>query len=573
MRSELLQRIQNLLGNEDLEAIRKDVRSAIQSYHALTQDEVRKQRDAWEKEEHEPDENFIYKPSDDEALVEELSNSFKLREKALKAKIAEEQRANLVLKEGLLKRLRNTIQEEENIGKAFSAFNEVREEWEKIGDVPGDKYKETHDEYHRLRDEFFYNINIYKQLQDHDLQKNHTAKLALTEKAKGLPEIEDLKEREKLARELQKQWLDIGPSPRETYQEMSDTFFGITRPVFDEVKAHYDKIRESFVENKAAKDTLVEELRGFMMEDIEEGHKVWQALTAKVIDMQKRWKVIGFAGKEHNEVLWKQFRELSDVFFDKKQVFYDKMKGEGKEAKKAKIILCEKAEEIKDSTDWKDTTSAMLMLQENWKTAGSCPPGDEHKLWRRFHKAQDEFFKAKKAQFANRNKEEKINLGLKNTLLEKVEAFKITADRIADLNQLKEFSGEWRKIGFVPRKNFEGLSDRFTKAMDTHYDALSAQRSERSVASYQNRIDRLSQGGNRSGGGGGGNDIRREQAVLRDKINRLNTRIVQTEENMERFTGKGAQSIRDHAEKSIKSYKREVEEIKAKLKMLREVAD
>ncbi|MBT5147075.1 MAG: DUF349 domain-containing protein [Flavobacteriales bacterium] len=571
MRSELLQRIQDLLGNEDLEAIRKDVRSAIQSFHALTQDEVRRQRDAWEKEEHEPDETFIYKPSEEEAIVEELSSSFKEREKAWKASIAKEQRANLVTKEGLLERLRSTIQEEENIGKAFSSFNEVRAEWEAVGDVPGNNYKDIHDEYHRLRDEFFYNINIYKQLQDHDLKKNHATKLELTEKAKNLAAVEDLKEREKMARELQKQWLDVGPSPRETYKEMADTFFGITRPVFDEVKAQYDKLRESFVEHKISKEALIEELRGLMTEDIEESHKVWKTMTINVIDMQKRWKEIGFSGKEHNESLWHQFRELSDVFFEKKQVFYDKMKEEGKDAKKEKIVLCEKAESIQDSNDWKDTTAVMIQLQKDWKIAGSCPPGEEHKLWRRFHKAQDFFFKAKKAQFADRNKEEKVNLGLKNALLEKVEAFKITDNRIDDLNVLKEFSGEWRKIGFVPRKKFENLSDRFTKAMDKHYDALSAQRSERSVASYQNRVERLSKGG--KSGRGGGNDIRREQAVLRDKINRLNTRVVQTEENMERFTGKGAQSIRDHAEKSIKSYKREVEEIKAKLKMLREAEE
>lgn len=571
MRSELLQRIHDLLGNEDLEAIRKDVRSAIQSFHALTQDEVRRQRDAWEKEEHEPDETFIYKPSEEEAVIEELSNSFKEREKAWKASIAEEQRVNLVTKEGLLERLRSTIQEEENIGKAFSSFNEVRTEWEAVGDVPGNNYKDIHDEYHRLRDEFFYNINIYKQLQDHDLKKNHATKLELIEKAKSLAAIEDLKAREKMARELQKQWLDVGPSPRESYKEMTDTFFGITRPVFDEVKAQYDKLRESFVENKVLKDALIEELRGLMTEDIEEGHKVWQTLTTKVIEMQKRWKEIGFSGKEHNESLWQQFRELSDVFFEKKQVFYDKMKEAGKDAKKEKIVLCEKAESIQDSNDWKGATAIMIQLQNDWKTAGSCAPGEEHKLWRRFHKAQDVFFKAKKAQFADRNKEEKVNLGLKKELLEKVEAFKITDNRIADLNALKEFSGDWRKIGFVPRKNFEDLSERFTKAMDKHYEALSAQRSERSVASYQNRVERLSKVGNSVRGGG--NDIRREQAVLRDKINRLNTRVIQTEENVERFTGKGAQSIRDHAEKSIKSYKREIEEIKAKLKMLREAEE
>jgi len=257
------------------------------------------------------------------------------------------------------------------------------------------------------------------------------------------------------------------------------------------------------------------------------------------------------------------------VFFEKKQVFYDKMKEDGAEVKKAKLELCEKAEALTESTDWRDTTQVMLQLQKTWKEAGSCSPGDEQRLWRRFHKAQDVFFKAKKAQFADRNKEEKSNLVLKKVILEKVEGFKITDNRSEDLNTLKEFSLEWRKIGFVPRKVFEQISDRFTKAMDKHYDALSAQRSERSVASYQNHIDRLTKNNSRGGDGG----LRREQTILREKINRLNTRIIQTEENMERFTGKGAQSIRDQAEKSIKNYKREIDEMKSKLKMLREASE
>ena len=61
-------------------------------------------------------------------------------------------------------------------------------------------------------------------------------------------------------------------------------------------------MREGFIEHKIAKEALIEELRGLMTEDIEEGHKVWQALTTKVIDLQKRWKEIGFSGKEHNEI-------------------------------------------------------------------------------------------------------------------------------------------------------------------------------------------------------------------------------------------------------------------------------
>lgn len=562
MRSELLQRIQELLQNEDLEAIRKDVRNAIQSFRALTQDEIRSQKEAWEKEEHELDETFVYKPTEEEDNFEELAKEFKTRENAWKAKIAEEQRSNLVIKQGLLQELRNIIQEEENIGKAFDSFNKVRETWGAIGDVPGNNYKEVHDEYYRLRDEFFYNINIYKQLQDNDLQVNHKKKVELIEKASKLSELADIKERENAARDLQKQWLDVGPSPRETYKEMSDNFFSLTRPVFDEVKAHYEKVREGFKDNKKQKDVVINKLRELLASDFEPNNKTWQKLTSKVIELQKNWKDIGFAGKEHNDDLWKQFRELSDVFFEKKQVYYDKMKEEGKGAKKAKMALIETAEALKDSADWRETTQVMLQLQKDWKRAGSCPPSDEHRLWRKFHKAQDHFFNAKKAQFAERNKTEKANLELKRGILKKVEEFNLTKNRADNLNKLKGFSEEWRAVGFVPRKNMDELVNKFSKAMDTHYDALSADRSERSVANYSDRVERLAQGGER--------EIRREQSILRDKINRLNSKISSTEENMSRFTGKGAQSIIDQAEKTIKEYQREIEEIKAKLKLLRE---
>ena len=207
----------------------------------------------------------------------------------------------------------------------------------------------------------------------------------------------------------------------------------------------------------------------------------------------------------------------------------------------------------------------MIQLQKEWKLAGPCAPGDEHRLWKKFRMAQDVFFKAKKAQFADRGKEEKANLELKMALLEKIEAFAISDNRNADLEALKAFSTEWRDIGFIPRKNLDAIMARFRTAMDKHYDALSAARSERSVESYGKRIEKLASGDNK--------DLRREQNILRDKITRLQQRITSTEENMERFTGKGAESIREQAAKTIKNYRREIDEIKAKLKMLREASN
>ena len=561
MRSEILQRIQDLLQNEDLEAIRKDVRTEIDSFRSLIQEDFRTQRDAWAAEDHEPDEKFQFQPSAEELAFNELVESFKTREKAWRQRIADEQRANLKVKTALIAELRTTIQEEENIGAAFARFNEVREKWDATGDVPGDRYKEVHDAYHRLRDEFFYNINIYKQLQEHDLQKNLALKEALIEQAKTLATMEDLKARETLARSLQKQWFDIGPSPRETFQELADTFFGLTRDTFDAVKAYYDDMRAQFEVHKGEKEALIAKLQSLLTEDID-GHKAWQAATQTVVGLQGEWKATGFAGKEHNEALWGQFREAADVFFERKQMFYDRVKASSKVSKQKKVKLIEEAQALQNSTDWRATSDAMIRLQKAWKEAGPCAPGDEHKLWKSFREAQDVFFKAKKAQFADRNKEEVANLALKQALLEKIEAFELSDNRGQDLDALKGFSKEWSAIGFIPRKHLDNVMNRFRAAMDKHYDALSAKRSERSVETYNKRIEKLVAGDNR--------DVKREQHILRDKIARLQQRITSTEENMERFTGKGAESIREQALKTIKGYRREIDEIKAKLKLLRE---
>lgn len=566
MRSDILKRIQDLLQNEDLEAIRKDVRSAIEDFRAMNHEDIRNQRDAWAaREDRDPEEVFEYVHAPEQEAFDAAVVAFKEREKAWRHKVAEEQRANLALKEAMLERLRKIIQEEENIGAAFAAFHEVREEWEKVGDVPGDKYKEIHDTYYRLRDDFFYNINIYKELQDNDLKRNLAAKEALLEQAKQLGEIEDMLAREKAARNLQRQWLDVGPSPRENYKELGDEFFGIVRPIYDAVKEHYDALRAGQTVAAENKEKLIESMRALVAEEVEDSHPAWSEATSKILALQKEWKATGFAGREKNEELWTRFRDLADVFFKRKQLFYDQLKEQGKENREKKEALIAAAEALKESTDWRNTTDELIKMQKQWKEIGPCSAGEEQRLWRKFRKAQDVFFKAKKAQFADRHEAEAANLKDKQALIDRIEQFELTGDRKADLDQLKAFSTDWNGIGHVPRKDLDGVMTRFRAAMDAKYDALSALRSERSIEHYRERVDNLASNDS--------NQLRREQNILREKIDRLKNRVTKTEENIERFTGKGAEAIREQYEKSIRADKREIEEIKEKLRLLRAAAN
>ena len=564
MRSEILERIQSLLGQEDLESIRAEIRSAMEEFRSLTQEEVRKQRENWAPAEGSTSDVFEYAPAPEEALFEEAVAHFKTREKEWRKHVAEEQRSNLEKKQAMLERLRHTIQEEENIGAAFVVFNEVREEWGTVGEVPGDRHKEVHDQYYRLQDEFFYNINIYKELKEHDLKVNQKKKEELIEKAKAMVTLESLKERQKKARVIQKQWLDVGPSPRENYKEMADVFFGMVRPVFDEVKEHYQQVKASFQGHAEKKTALIEQLRAIVAEQVAPSHDAWQAVTAKVIALQQEWKTTGFAGKDQNEVLWSQFRELADVFFAKKQLFYDDQKESTKAFKEEKLALIEKAQELAKSTNWKETAPQMMDLQKAWKQVGACSPREEQKLWSRFRKTQDLFFKARKAEMSGRLEEEKKNLGDKKALIAEIKAFTLTENRKDDLAALKAFSVRWNAIGFIPRKSLDTIMNAYRSAMDVHYDALSAQKSERAMETYKQRIDHLVSSD--------AQNIRREQRILREKMDRIKTRVTKTEENIERFTGKGAETIRAQYEKSMEEDRNEMEDIRAKLTLLRNAA-
>jgi hypothetical protein len=569
MKAEINQRIASLLENPEIESVRVDVRTAFEVYKDAREKDVAAQRSAFDEIEQpslEPGEEplrFSYEPDAEDARNDEMYKAFREREKAWREKVAAEQRANLEQKTAVLNSMKELVANEEHIGKMFDAFNALTEKWNAIGNVPGDQYKEVHDAWHRLRDEFFYNVNIYKQLQDHDLQVNLKKKQDLIAQASELASVTDLKEKELLARSYMKAWFDVGPSPRETYQEMADTFFGHTRSALDEIKAHFDGIREGFQKNLEAKQALVEEVRALLEVEIQ-GPTEWPAQAEKVKDVQKRWKTIGFAGRKDDQEAWEGFRELCDLFFQKRDAAFADVRAAQNKVRDRKQAIAEEATKLAESTAWKQTADQLMALQKEWKDLGSAGPRDENRLWRKFRGACDQFFTARKAQFADRDKEYKVNQQAKEKLIEEIEAFELSGNHGNDLGALKAFSKRWAESGHVPRRMFEQIVERYGNAMDKKFDALGEKRSERSVEAYKQRVESLVTGE------GSDHMARKEERVLRDKMDRLRKRVTQYENNMGIFTGKGAASIVADFQKKIESDQREMGEISRKLKMLRE---
>lgn len=561
MKAEIIQKFETLLQTEDLNAIKQQVREIRDSYNALTREEQNAQQEKWNAEEHEEGQDFVFVPAEEDERFEALLAQYKERVREQKERVAADQKANLEAKVAVLNELEVLIRDEENVGKAFEVFKELNERWTAIGEVPGDKLRDLQDRHQRLRDDFFYNINIYKELREHDLKVNLRRKEELIELARGLVSLDDIHEIEMLARSYQKQWSEIGPSPRETWKEIGDTFFGLIRDGFGKVQAHYDELRAGQEANLQRKRDLVDQLRQIVTLEVT-NHSTWTKKTEEVIELQKAWKESGYASKADSEEIWKTFRSLCDQFFERKNLYYDERKKGYKDNQSKKESLIEQANALKDSTEWKKATEALIKLQEEWKSLGAASQSEERKLWAQFRGACDHFFSAKKAFFSDMDGRHEANEKEKQGIIAELEAFELTGARSADMEALRALQTRWNAVGHVSKAQMKPLSERFFGLLDAKWDVLKADKADRAISQYKDRIENLRESSE--------GDLKRERRILREKVDRLQQRVIQYENNLNFFTGPGAAEMVKGVEKKIRAAKDEIDEIRQKLRLFDE---
>lgn len=561
MKTQLIENLRELLKTEEIMSIRDAVREIRNDWKAESAKERQLQLEAFKASEPAEDVEFVYVPHELESSLQDLLKVYEDRIEEFGKKLAQERQKNLEVKQGVIAELEGLVKDEQNIGKAFSTHKLLKERWDSTGDVPGDKYHELSDRWQKLNQEFFYNINIYKTLQDHDLKINQKKKEELIEEAKKLSEVNVVNDLEVLVRKYQREWMNVGPSPRETYKELGDTFFNVLREAQNKIQAHYDEIHKHSDDNLAAKKALVQKMSEVLGMEITNA-ATWNRWTDEVLKLQEEWRTIGWARKKENEEVWQEFRGLCDLFFSKRNAFMDTKRAGYKVNREKKESLIERAKELQNSDDWKNATESLKKLQEEWKSVGSADPREEQKLWQRFRSTCDHFFARKKENFAKVVEEQAQNLVLKEDMLRELEALEITGNKGTDLAALKAFGERWHAVGFVPKDKVKQVMDKYNQLLDVKYGQINAGREEREMSSFRSRLDSI------KGSADGETKLRRERSFMKEKIDKLRHQITQYENNMGIFTGKGAEALRKDIEKKIKATEREIDDIKKKMELL-----
>jgi hypothetical protein len=563
-KTELIQQLEQLTAQDDVETIAEAVEGVKEAYEAIV---AAAHQDQSEKSSEEPAPANGAAPVSIESTVpqdehdrrfKQLMDAFNQRVNDLRRKRAKQEADNLAAKEAVMAELRDLIANEENIGNAFQRLRELQERWRSIGPVPQQSYRQLQSDYTQLLDEFFYHINIYKELRDNDLRKNTAVKQALVADMNALLQKDGIKELETLVKEYQDRWHQAGPVVREEWENLRDAFHTATRAVYDRIHEYYRARRAEHETNLRAKQDLVEKVRAITTAIDAKATHEWKALTDQVLELQNAWKQIGFATKKENERVWKEFRSACNDFFQAKKAHFDQLRDQYKAVRDRKQALIDEAIALKDSSEWKRTADRLKQLQQEWRTLGSAGPRDEQRLWNRFREACDAFFAARKATYDRIDAEQAGSVQAKEALIAEIEAHQLSGDRQKDLDTLKEFANRWLGSGRVSPKVYEALSTRYRAGLDKLYGQLRVEAEERQKLRFQNHVDELKSGPD------GRDRIERESRFIKRKIEELEGERRQMEHNMGMFNFKSAsgEAMRAEMEKRIERIGRDVERLK-----------
>jgi len=474
---------------------------------------------------------------------------------------------NLEQKRIILEELKALIDSEESLKKTYDEFKVLQEKWKEIGMVPKNTVNDLWQSYHFLVEKFFDKVKINKELRDLDLRKNLESKIELCEQTEGLLLESSILKSFKQLQKYHQHWKEIGPVPQDKKDEIWERFKNATDKINQRRREHYEKLEDTYKNNLMAKTALCEKAEEILQLE-NNSIKDWQQTTDQITELLKVWKTIGPAPRKQNDEIWDRFKTSLDTFFSGKKDFFQKIKEEQLNNYNLKLNLCNQAEAIKSSTDWKRTSQELIKLQNEWRGIGPVPRKLSDKIWKRFRAACDEFFNAKSSFYSSIGKTEGDNLKLKEDLIKKVEEFDYSEDKNANLETLKSFQREWTEIGHVPLKEKDRLQNEFRTVINKQLDKLKISKTEIQNINYKNRLEGLKDNPNSD------RIMSNERIMLINKRKKIEEEIKLWENNIGFLAAsKKASLLKEEFEKKIENGKQEVGVLNQKIKMLEKEMD
>lgn len=555
-KEELVASLRVVLADNPVQAVRQDVEAIKIAFYKLHRADVDAARRAFIEAEGEEAE-FVPQRDECEMQFKELLAEYRRNRDEYTANLDKVKEANYKSKLEIVEELKALIDSDETLNTTFAKFRELQQRWKEIGIVPQQYVKDLWETYN-LHVENFYNfIKINKELRDLDLKKNYEQKLSLCEQAEALVEEESIVESFHKLQKLHDEWRETGPVANEHKEELWVRFKEASTRVNKRHQEYFDNLKNEQLQNLERKSALCEQVEA-MVADPCTTRKAWNKVSERLLEIQKEWKGIGFAPRKENAKIYERFRAACDKFFELKRDFYAEVKDEMEENLRLKTEICEAAEALKNSEEWKKATDELIALQAKWKEIGAVSRRHADAIWKRFRAACDEFFERKSKHFSSVDSEYADNLAKKTALIAEM----LVADvKEGGYELIKEFQRRWSEIGFVPIKAKETLQKQYKEAVDKMFAVVRGSERDRSMNKFKERLSSMKSNGEKR--------LRSERERLYNKVRQLEQDIALLENNIGFFSkSKGAESMIADVQQKIERAKRDMAEAIEKIKMI-----
>ncbi|MDE6115817.1 MAG: DUF349 domain-containing protein [Muribaculum sp.] len=538
---------------------REEVSSLRQHFHAIRKSELAAEKQAFVDN---GNDEAAFTPAPDplEERFHQLTETIKEKKALYVAAVEAERKANLDKKLAIIDELGKMAEDTDNVNKLFPRFRELTQEFKTVGEVPPTDTTDLYRNYSAAVERFYDQLKINKDLRDYDFKKNLEQKQLLIAEAEKLAAEEDVITAFRRLQELHDKWREIGPVAKEIREEIWNKFKDASATVNKRYQTFFEERKARERENEEKKTAICERVEALDFDNVK-SYAAWDQLTKEILAAQEDWKKLGFASKKVNNSLFARFRETCDTFFAKKAEYFKTMRDTHAANLEKKTSLCERAEELKESTDWKKTADKLVELQKEWKTIGPVEKKHSDAVWQRFQTACDYFFDRRKKATSGARKAEQSNLRQKQEIINELKAISDETSRDEAIKTVKELMAKWQQIGHVPFKDKDKVYDAYRAAVNDLYNRFDMKESKAAMANFADTINEIS---------GDENKLYRERErlvrVFEQKRNELKT----YENNLGFFSvkSKSGNSLLKDMERKMQRIKDDIATLEEKIKMI-----
>ena len=508
-------------------------------------------------------ENFVPQTDSVEEEFKNIMSVIKEKRSALTAELEKQKEMNLQVKLSIIEELKELVESPDDANKSYTEFKKLQQQWNEVKLVPQAKVNELWKNYQLYVEKFYDLLKLNNEFREYDFKKNLEIKTHLCEAAEKLADEADVVSAFHQLQKLHQEFRDTGPVAKELRDEIWARFKAASTTVNRRHQQHFEALKEVEQHNLDQKTVICEIIEAIDYKELT-SFASWESKTQEVIALQNKWKTIGFAPQKMNVKIFERFRKACDEFFRRKGEFFKSLKEGMNENLEKKRALCEKAEALKDSTDWKATADELTKLQKEWKTIGPVAKKYSDAVWKRFISACDYFFEQKNKATSSQRSVEQENLEKKKAIIEKLNVIDDQMDTEEATQLVRDLMKEWNGVGHVPFKEKDRIYKQYHSQVDKLFERFNISASNKKLSNFKSTISSIQEGSPQA--------LYREREKLVRAFDNMKNELQTYENNLGFLTtsSKKGNSLLTEINRKVEKLKADIELVKEKIKVVDE---